>query len=164
MLDIGTKVRLKETGQAGAVVATGPIAERYLARFGADERVVGEADVAVVIERQGRQGDVLFTRVDKLPADALPVELQGGRAIVGHSETGHHHVVDARRDCDVIMYRVEKNPRVCYLQVAGDYAQADHLREFHTHTSMGLLGEPGSIWEITQQEEYTPAGWRQVVD
>jgi len=47
------------------------------------------------ITKCGFQGDVAFRRIDKLPGGAKAAKEDGGRLIVGHSETGHHHIVDA---------------------------------------------------------------------
>jgi hypothetical protein len=111
------------------------------------------------VKNQGAQGDCLFVRVDKIPSDAKVVQ-EGGRIIVAHSETGHHHAIDALGR-DVVMHRVERDPFTCYLQIATDHADVVHHRPFDTHETL-RLGQ--GIWMARRQREYSPAGWRMVQD
>lgn len=113
----------------------------------------------VCIGRQGAQGDVLFIRVDSIPANAA-AETHNGRIVVAHSETGHHHAIEAR-DVDVIVRRVERDPFTCFLQVACDHVDVVHHRPFDTHAPM-RLGK--GMWMVRRQREYEPDGWRMVQD
>lgn len=46
---------------------------------------------------QLRQGDVYLQQIDKLPAGAKEIPLEGGRIVLAHGEaTGHAHAIDAR--------------------------------------------------------------------
>lgn len=112
------------------------------------------------IEKLAAQGDVLFRRIDSLPADAVE-QKRKGRLVVAHSETGHHHAVD---DPAVKLFeRATRDPMVCYLQIAGEYADVVHHRPHDTHETLRLLGK-GAIFEVRRQREYTPEGWRRVED
>lgn len=112
------------------------------------------------IENIAAQGDVLFRRIDSLPADAVE-QKRKGRLVVAHSETGHHHAVD---DPAVKLFeRATRDPMVCYLQIAGEYADVVHHRPHDTHETLRLLGK-GAIFEVRRQREYTPEGWRRVED
>ena len=67
------------------------------------------------------QGEVNFELVDKMPEGLKPFETKGDHYILGHSESGNHHVMD-RSDFDVfvgedttsdgmeILYALVKNP------------------------------------------------------
>lgn len=112
------------------------------------------------IENQGAQGDVLFRRVDKIPKNAKVVKPEAGRIVVAHSETGHHHAIDAHGR-DVVMKSVENDPMVCYLQIAGEHADVVHYRPHDTHETMRLLN---GCWEVRRQREHTPEGWRRIED
>jgi len=116
-----------------------------------------------IVSTQAAQGDVLFRRIDKLPANAKEQTQAVGKSIsVAHSETGHHHTVDAT---GTKWYQGE-DPMVCYLQLAEnrDCVDVIHHRPDHTHGTFSLLGK-GSIWEVRRQREETPEGWtRQVLD
>lgn len=106
------------------------------------------------------QGDCVFIPVAKLPKDAVEQKRDDrGRLIVAHSETGHHHAIDnpeAR-----LFDRATRDPMVCFLAIVGEGAELVHHRAHDTHETV-CLG-PG-VWEVHRQEEYTPAGWRQVQD
>lgn len=118
------------------------------------------------IQDRGAQGDVLFRRIAKLPADAVPVKPEGGELIVTHSETGHHHVV---QDMTCGLYSHPTSSLVGYLQLGDGCASvggADvvHQRPWDTHETLRLLGKPGDVFEIRRQREWSPEGWRRVQD
>lgn len=41
------------------------------------------------------QGEVNIKRVVNLPSDLIPVSADNGAFVIGHSESGHTHVIDA---------------------------------------------------------------------
>lgn len=100
------------------------------------------------------QGDIMLTRVAKLPADAKP---QKGN-IVAHSETGHHHVAERAKVFTV------PDGETLYLQALGKSVDVVHKRNYDTHETLRLQGEPGQVWKIRRQREHTPEGWRRVAD
>lgn len=113
-------------------------------------------------EKSAAQGDVLFRRVAKVPAEAKLVKTKGP-VVVAHSETGHHHAFVER--AGVKLYSTD-NPLVCYLQIAdfdapGGVVELKHLRPFDTHESIGF--KPG-CYEVRRQRERAPEGWRRVAD
>lgn len=111
-----------------------------------------------LIKTQGAQGDVLFRRIDALPADATPAKAEAGQFVVAHSETGHNHVVMERPG---VRYFTAMDELRAYLVVEGDPAPVEHLRSFDTHETFGLT--PG-VWEVRRQREYTPEGFRRAAD
>ncbi len=103
------------------------------------------------------QGDIYIARIDKLPAGAVPVAPEGGRVIVTHSETGHHHVMLAER---TKAYRLPDSIMDIFLAVeAGD--TLEHLRPHDTHEPIAF--GPG-LYHVRRQREYTPEGFRRVED
>lgn len=116
------------------------------------------------VEKMGAQGDVVFRRVDRVPEGAKKLKRKGP-LVVAHSETGHHHVIE---DVGVVQFDVPGNPLVCYLQltdgVTGDGCAVVHQRPWDTHETLKLLGNPGDIWEVRRQREWTPEGWQRVAD
>ena len=108
------------------------------------------------------QGDVYLLKVDALPKVVRQISPEDGRFIIAHSETGHHHVMEARPN--VKMYSTD-NPLVNYLEVieATDQAEAllEHLRNFDTHAP--LIIAPG-IYKVINQRESAPEGWRRAAD
>lgn len=103
------------------------------------------------------QGDVYIRRVEALPDGAIPVAPENGRVIVAHSETGHHHVMDAGT---VTMHRLPDSIMDCFL-VVKEASELVHLREHDTHEPIRF--EPGT-YHVRRQREHSPEGWRRVED
>lgn len=112
----------------------------------------------VTYDEQFAQGDLLLEVIDALPDTAIESLPQGQEHIVGHSETGHHHVVNKAQ---ARFYEDSKNPLICYLQIDGDYADLVHLRSWDIHKT---VRNPHGIIKITREREETPEGWRRVED
>jgi hypothetical protein len=110
------------------------------------------------VTRIAAQGDVLFRRVDRLP-DEVKKQERRGSIVVAHSETGHHHVI---RSPNVELYR-GADPLVSFLRLDCDFADVEHMRPFHTHETLRLLGAEGvpTYFEVRRQREHVPEGWRQ---
>lgn len=110
------------------------------------------------------QGEMLIRRVDGFSASAEEgVERDNtGAYILAHSETGHHHVLDA--GCvDTIKRQTENVPEgVGILQlIVKNPGAITHLRGYDTHEPIGLA--PGN-YEIRLQREHSPEGYRRVAD
>lgn len=117
-------------------------------------------DDKVTCKKQVAQGDLLFIRVEQIPEEAKVVP-HNGTIVVAHSETQHHHAIEAR-DCDVVVRRAERDPFTCYLQVACDSGvDVVHHRAFDTHATVHL---PKGMYIARRQREYEPEGYRMVMD
>jgi hypothetical protein len=103
------------------------------------------------------QGDVYIRRIDRLPANAVPMPSENGKVIVAHSETGHHHTMD---DDDVVMHRLPDSIMDCFL-VVKDEAVLEHQRPHDTHEPIKF---GAGTYHVRRQREHTPEGWRQVAD
>ena len=103
------------------------------------------------------QGDILIRRVSSVPDDVKVVTPEGRDLIVTHSETGHHHVMEADR---VEMFECLDEALRCFL-VVHKQATLTHLRDHDTHDPIQF--EPGT-YEVRRQREYTPEGYRRVAD
>jgi hypothetical protein len=108
-------------------------------------------------KNQAAQGDMLITKIDKLPEGLKPMETEGGNYVLAHSETGHHHVVTPS---DVDAFEAANDPFVMYLVVNKD-TELKHLRSFDTHESLSI---PEGLYRINRQREYTPEGYRRAAD
>jgi hypothetical protein len=110
-----------------------------------------------IIEHTLRHGEVYFDLVDELPANDLPsAELDNNRSIVGHSESGHHHVLDGNA-----VRVVDYDEFVSFAEVK-EKCKVIHLKTTHDrHDDAVLL--PGK-YLITRQREYTPKGYRRAAD
>jgi len=99
-------------------------------------------------EKIAAQGELTITKLYRRPKRVgAVVGPLNGKLIVGHSETGHHHVVDA--DCAVLT-RVDEF--TAYLDVKKP-TQIDHLRGFDTHPPIAL--QPG-MYEFRTGREFDP--------
>lgn len=88
-----------------------------------------------ILETLGAQGEIRIYRVDAIPTDAKPLAKECGHFIIGHSETGHHHVLEAKRV--EVFERTESGMRVLYaiLETPGELK---HLRGHDTHRPHAL--------------------------
>ncbi len=94
------------------------------------------------------QGELTIQRVQRLPRDAgVPVAPERGVLIVGHSETGHHHVVDG--DCATLT-RVDQF--TAWLNVTKQ-TKITHQREYDTHPAIEL--QPG-VYQFRTGREFDP--------
>lgn len=108
-------------------------------------------------KKYAAQGDIFITKIAALPAGVVPVVPEGGRIIVTHSETGHHHVMTATR---TKAYKLPDSIMDIFLAVEeGD--TLEHLRPSDTHEP--IFFEKG-IYHVRRQREYTPQGFRRVED
>lgn len=108
--------------------------------------------------RQIAQGDLLITRIKAVPVEAEEVPATDGVHVLAHSETGHHHVVNAE---GVRHFRDTGNPLVGYLSVGADATTLRHLRAWNTHAPQTL---PPGTYELRRQREWHPEGWARVQD
>jgi len=92
-----------------------------------------------------------------VPAGFSEAAREDGALVCAHSETGHHHVVDAPRARRFVS---PSDPLVAYL-VLGMEAELKHRREDHTHESHTLAK---GIYYARLQRESTPDGWQRVRD
>ena len=94
------------------------------------------------------QGELTVVRLARSPKNiGSTVEPVGGVVIVGHSETGHHHDVDAA--CATLT-RIDQFR--AYLNVSAA-TEIVHHREHDTHAPIAL--QPG-MYEIRTGREFDP--------
>jgi len=117
---------------------------------------------AKTFKNQAAQGDLFIRRIKTLPQKIKPALPEEGQYIVAHSETGHNHVIEATEN---VTFYTTDNPLVSYLQVIEATEATEtllkHLRNFDTHETIAI--SPG-IYELRRQREYSPEGWRQIMD
>jgi len=108
------------------------------------------ADMDAKATTLGAQGEIIFERVDAIPDGFSLTQPDGKVHIVAHSETGHHHVIDAE---DVERFTSKEDAMTAFLRITGtEPAEIKHLRASDTHPSVFL--EPG-IWKgrIAREED-----------
>jgi hypothetical protein len=95
-----------------------------------------------------RQGDVRLVSIEKLP-DGLKEK----DAVVAHSETGHHHVIEKG-----IVYTDVNGMQ--YVQVEKE-AILVHQKTQEAHEQIQI---PKGIYKIMHQREFSPQESRRVMD
>lgn len=109
-----------------------------------------------------RQGEVYIVRIQALPGDAKEIKPNGNQHILGHSETGHHHVIEASPK---VKHYSSDHELVTYLQVVDATDEMEvllkHLRPFDTHEAYGFSD---GVYAIVNGRESAPEGWRRVAD
>ena len=103
------------------------------------------------------QGELYLIRIEDIPGDAKPIKAEKGNNIVGHSETGHHHVVPA---VDAHLFQAANDPMTMYLHVINE-TTLKHMKGFDTHEPVKV--KPGK-YIVPHQREGSMKGWRPVAD
>ena len=97
------------------------------------------------------QGELGFLKLtDSLVPSTPKTSGVNGNIIIGHSETGHHHVMDATK-ADI--YDLPES--LTRLLVVHEGTTLEHLREFDTHEP--LYFNPGQ-YLVRNLREYVPGG------
>jgi hypothetical protein len=89
-------------------------------------------------------GELAFIMVDKLPKGEVSKHKM---YIAGHSETGHHHIVESDTEFEVMLSGAER-----YL-IIKDLAKLWHKKSYDIHETRIL--KPG-IYKINEKTEYNP--------
>jgi hypothetical protein len=102
------------------------------------------------------QGEITVIRLGGVPKDKKLIgealKAERGHFIVGHSETGHHHVIAAKGASVAVMERAPQGMRVLRA-ILENPTSLDHLRDHDTHESIKL--EPG-LYEFRIGREFDP--------
>jgi hypothetical protein len=108
------------------------------------------------------QGEISIRRVDAIPAGVKPLEPENGRYVIGHSETGHHHVMTMERTRVFVADNPPAGMRILYaiLEAPADLV---HMRGHDTHET--IQAQPG-MYEFRLGREFDPYAElaRQVAD
>lgn len=112
--------------------------------------------------KQGAQGDLLLRKIgdeDTVPPTDARETPHEGRVVLAHSETGHHHAIDAAPS--FVQLFGSSDPLKGYLRVRSRPVELRHHRNYDTHETLQIA--PG-LYEVRRQREHTPEGWRRVED
>ena len=102
------------------------------------------------------QGEITIRRLGPLPKNRkLPngysaLKLEGRHYVIGHSETGHHHVIDAAGATVGVLDKPPAGMRVLYMILENPLALV-HLRGHDTHET--ITNEPG-VYEVRIAREF----------
>lgn len=102
-------------------------------------------------EKMLRHGELLILPVDELPE--VKEVYTGDRYIVGHSETGHHHLAVTQAKDALTVYRpVGADSQDLYLRVSAP-AKIEHQKTHDRHADIDL---PEGVYLVRPKNEYDP--------
>ncbi len=104
-------------------------------------------------KKHAAQGEIDIEKITQLPpmSGLKKITPVSGQYIIGHSETGHHHVLEADRVKAVYQGTNAEGMAVLYALLKKG-AELKHLRSFDTHESIGFAD--GDIVSFVTGEEY----------
>lgn len=110
------------------------------------------------IDKVAAQGEITIYRKDAAAARTFfkggtKLKAEHGRLIIGHSETGHHHVIAAGGVDVMEMPAPSQGIRLLRMIVADPDKKLVHERGHDTHEAIGL---PPGNYEIRIGREYDP--------
>lgn len=110
-----------------------------------------------IIDKVAAQGEIYIRRIDDAPKNFLrggnPLTPEGGRYIIGHSESGHMHSM-APGGVDVVeMPPPSAGVRLLRMIVRDPLKELEHERPHDTHETLGFA--PG-LYELRIGREYDP--------
>jgi len=106
----------------------------------------------------GRHGEVILKKVKSIPKGAKLIE-EGQKIIVGHSESGHHHVLEAEHGVTIKMYEIDGKT---YLDLPSK-VDLVHQKSAESHGTQTFA--PGIyIREIRQSYSYGERIMRRTID
>jgi hypothetical protein len=102
--------------------------------------------------KNAAQGEISIRRIAALPDDIVEVKPDNGAYIIGHSETGHNHVMTMER---AKVYEAKAPPtgmRILYA-ILDEPKELVHQRDFDKHEP--ITHQPG-IYEFRLGREFDP--------
>jgi hypothetical protein len=91
-----------------------------------------------------RHGENLLKPVEKAEGKVSRHKLY----VVGHSETGHHHVLESKTEFEVI----EGEKEELYVRLF-EPGKVVHQKTFDTHRTLDI---PAGTYEVVRKKEYDP--------
>lgn len=105
-----------------------------------------------------RHGEVILKKVSEIPAGAKLVE-ERNSVIVGHSESGHHHVLEAENGVMIKMYEIDGKT---YLDLPSK-GNLIHQKSVESHGTQ-VIERGIYIREIRQSYSYAEKIMKRVID
>lgn len=118
-------------------------------------------------------GEVTIVPIAAIPSGHGPaIPTEGGRHVLGHSESGHHHVLDRVKNIE--RFRAPDSPEAenipisaplrSYLRVLADKVAVKHMKPESNPERHADQEIPPGDYLVTTGVEYTPEGLRRVAD
>jgi hypothetical protein len=105
------------------------------------------------MELYARQGEVTIIKLaDAVLPDWPALPMEDGKLIVGHSETGHHHVIERPASVKIVR-KIDTGAMTVLRAIVTEPTRVVHLRAHDTHMPINL---PPGVYEFRGQVEYDP--------
>lgn len=116
-------------------------------------------------------GEVNLIPIQAIPDTSKRISTENGNHVLGHSESGHHHVLD--RVENIERYYDPSSPDIdvpvsapirSFLRVIADDVKLTHMKAenaAHRHADQVI---PAGNYLVTTSVQYTPVGLRRVAD
>lgn len=99
-----------------------------------------------------RHGELLIVPLDEMPKGVMEV-YKGKSYIIGHSETGHHHLAVADAVDAITIYKpVGADSQDLYMRVSSP-AKVEHQKTHDRHVDIDL---PEGVYLVRGKNEYDP--------
>lgn len=118
-------------------------------------------------QKVAAQGEITILRIGDVPKKTKiagqPLALEQGKLIIGHSETGHHHVLERTRGASVtVLERAPEGMRILHA-ILEEPNRLVHERGHDTHETIAL--EPGEYeFRIAREFDHYAELARQSMD
>lgn len=122
-------------------------------------RPVAQGEVLIWLKKYAPKA--VLEKLAKLKLSEMKID---GQLIVGHSETGHHHVletIDGSPITEAALALIDAANATCMELKLNRDCELRHLRQTDTHGSYIL---PAGEYIRGIREEQSPEGWRRVAD
>jgi hypothetical protein len=97
-----------------------------------------------------RHGEILLRPVDSVPHGALVRRVQVTSCIIGHSESGHHHVLES----DAAFELIVTARRAMFVDLP-ESTRLRHLKAYQQHRELQV---PAGMWQVIRKTEFDIRG------
>lgn len=99
------------------------------------------------------QGEITIRRIVGTGGAGRPLKLEAGKLVIGHSETGHHHILEHSRGVSVtVLERAPEGMRILHA-IIDEPNKLIHERGHDTHEAIEL---PAGEYEFRIAREFDP--------
>lgn len=103
-----------------------------------------------------RHGEILVLPIDELPSNVEQV-YEGNEYVVGHSETGHHHLAIGTKNALTVFKPMGGDSPDIFLRV-NKTSKVEHQKSFDTHETKTLHE---GLYLVRPKTEYDP--WAKLI-
>ena len=104
-------------------------------------------------KKSAAQGEVNVTLIDSIPNGLEPFEPENGVYIIGHSESGNHHVLECKHVDMFVGEKTQAGMQVLYA-IVNEPAEIKQLRDGQPHEAIAL--NKGDMIRINPAIDYNP--------